>query len=149
MNAKISIGKEIYEKCPPNYGFPAKHALEVIERPDQPHDIRFADLTVRLYYKFDNNRGDLVGVVEEAAAFAIHVFPDLCETALKDLAPLDVLQAFVRRFGLDITIGDKTDKLFLMETVPLIAPVKRIKLLTIANPEVHSYVGGCASTAKS
>ena len=68
------------------------------------------------------------------------MFPDLCETPLKDLAPLDVLRAFVRRFGLDITIGDKTDKLFLMETVPLIAPVKRIKLLTIANPEVHSYV---------
>ncbi len=68
---------------------------------------------------------DVVGVAvsEEllAVIFAFEVYPDLCETALSEMPPLQIVEAFAERFGIVMHVGDKSSRFFFEHEFPLSA----------------------------
>jgi hypothetical protein len=109
-------------------GFDAARIMAAIEHPDRPVD-RFAwgNWIIKICTHPAGNKStgewtDVVGIglngEIRTILFAFQVFPDLCETPIKDLSPLQMVGALAERFGHVLTIGKKSGKLVVQEDFP-------------------------------
>ncbi len=141
---RIKVSEQITGECPPNCGFPLQRVWQVIEKHDQVHEIHMDELVIRLLSRHSSYYGvDLVGLEtkpQELAIFAFRIYPDLCEEAISDMAPLDLLRRFVDRFGLIVRVGNRENKFHLQQVIPIENPQSGTQLLSVANPENHTHI---------
>jgi hypothetical protein len=76
--------------------------------------------------------------------FALEAYPDLCDRPLEEFTPLEIVERLAQRFGLMVTIGDKTGRFFLEEEISLPSnPRERLykfQLFELENLDNHPYV---------
>ena len=76
------------------------------------------DLTTKIYTRDFDRYTDLVcldqpkGETKWLMKFAFRVFPDLCDTPVTDLSPLNVVKKMVDRLDLEMSVGSVNSKFF-------------------------------------
>ena len=104
--------------------FPAFRAYEVCGSPTQMHQLKWNGLLASIYTKMDDGYIDVVCVTEfenaKTVLFAFRVFPDLCETPINKLTPLEIVERMANKFGLMMFAGSHQGKFFMEQEFPLL-----------------------------
>jgi len=105
-------------------GIRPSHAIAAVDSPDQFQAVVVDDIRIGLYLKIVTANSPfaiLVSTNEKSDAVEIYdglrIYPDLTPNALSR-TPLEILEALVGRFGLDLRVGDRNGRFFYDELVP-------------------------------
>jgi hypothetical protein len=150
---------QIYEPIlrPPSLGgcnFPRTRILAACETPDRTQRISWNGLIVDIHAKACGGRLDVVGVAVTKepwrVMFALEAYPDLCDRPLGELTPVQIVERLADRFGLMVTIGNRSGRFFLEEEIPLPGDSRkqwyRPQLFELENVENHPFVLPAAAT---
>jgi hypothetical protein len=128
------------------FGFPGARVISACMRPYKCDRIVWGGMSVELCAKVAGEWIDLVGINTTnepwKIIFALQVFPDLWDTPVDHPPPLQIVAQMVERFGLPLTIGDLTGRLYLGQEV-LIPPgahldSNALSMIEVDNPDRHS-----------
>lgn len=142
MRKRIPVPEYITGTCPPDMGFTERRVEQVCKKPDAKHVIQHDDLSLQLVVKHELNWSDLVLLriaPTRQVSFACRLLPDLCDSPLSTIEPLQLLKAFIARFGLTLKIGSFEGVLLFNEKIPLVEGPPT-NLVDVINPENHSIL---------
>jgi hypothetical protein len=144
---KLQIPPPLTNPCPEGMGFPASRMQSIIETPDQQHKVNAGGLMIDLFAKYTFSYTDLVltAIASESArtlpvAFAFRAFADDYPTSLSEMPPLDVLKAFIAKYGLPVRLAGQTKLLHLPETITLTGPAPAQNLVEVVNLSRHQFI---------
>ncbi|HVA50013.1 MAG TPA: hypothetical protein VNH11_26845 [Pirellulales bacterium] len=98
-------------------GFPAFRVFEVCKKPSEIERVQRGEVLASILASHDTDFSEVVGVgsfdSKNLTCFAFRVFDDLCQTPLRQMTPLKIVQNLAERFGLEISIGGSCGKFIL------------------------------------
>lgn len=110
------------------FGIRRSHVEQVISKPDKLHVLEIQDLKILYYFSRVNlPKGNyhyllVEGVVDKdgdiAVNLAFKVYSDLIEN-IGERTPLEVLEAVINCFGVEVTVGNVSSKLIYDKLIPL------------------------------
>lgn len=109
------------------FGIRRLHVEQVLRKPDQTHVIEVQDLQVLYFFSrvdlpTGKHRYLLVEGVNRNGVFSVNlafkVYSDLIEN-IEDRTPMEILEALIDRFGVEVTVGNVSRKLIYDELIPL------------------------------
>ncbi len=124
--AEVKVIDQFKEESSKKFGIRPQHAIEVITNPDQTADFEQDGLLLKIHSKYIKQTKPpsyliVIESVKDGGStihYALRAYPDLCEN-FTDLAPNDMLEAIVERFGVDIQVGAFTGKFIWMAQIPI------------------------------
>ena len=143
----LRVAQRFTQAPPYGLGFSATQIRNACESPTDTQLVRWDDLQVLIFARAFASHTDLVGIATSTdpwtTVFGFRVFPDLCETPLDELTPLQIVNLMADRFGLMMTIGDKSGRFFSEQEVD-ISTIARSghasgKLVDVENPNERFY----------
>jgi len=144
----LKVSPSIDAPPPHGLGFTLGQIRYTCENHSDTQLIRWDELQVLIFAKAFGSHTDVVGIgISEdpwTAVFGFRVFPDLCEKPLAEFTPLQIVRLMAERFGLTITIGDKSGKFFSEQEVEISAVALSGfapgPLVRVNNPDDRFYV---------
>ena len=144
----IQTNPSFRKKCQ-DRGIRPGHAIDAVAYHDQVEVAHFADLDpVTLHLKFipKAKPPSYLLVLEEpqganTALTDIFRLYDDFDLPLDEQTPLEILSAVAQRFGLEVTIGDQTEKFFLRKRIPMSSLDPRKAIVLHKPPEGHAAGG--------
>lgn len=113
--------------CTNEFGITARHAIEAIGNRDKVEIIRVDDLTLRISSKHITLTRPpsylliIENVLDEKDSridFAVKIYPTLASN-IHEKTPLEILEIFANRFGVDIHVGQIVAKFILQQKIPI------------------------------
>lgn len=134
------VSDDVSGECPPNMGFKASRANQIIAKHDDEHDFELDDLVLRIYVKHEPSCSDVVVLQrspKREVIFACHAFKDDID-ADTPLSALETLKRFIDKFGMTFRVDTFEGKLLNHEQIPISPSANQVELFGLVNPEKHT-----------
>lgn len=144
---KIKYSDQFNNESSGKIGIRKSHVESVISNPDKIFELKLENGIKPIYYvKHIKNVKKpfylLVDTLHNPDSIMVNMawklFPDL-NSDMKNMTVAQMIHAFTNRFGLEVTIGDQTDHIFFEKTIKY-EKSKQMKLVSVSNPQNHSFV---------
>jgi hypothetical protein len=121
--ARLRVDAAIHSPPPDGLGFTGTQIGNTCEHHTDTSVFKWEYLQVLIFRRAFDSYSDIVGIGISAdpweTVFGFRVFSDLCDKPLGELTPLQIVELMAERFGLPITVGDKTGKFFSKQEVEI------------------------------
>ncbi|PWI49625.1 hypothetical protein CEE45_00405 [Candidatus Heimdallarchaeota archaeon B3_Heim] len=139
---KITVPDKIKMTNIPLMGITEADILKTIQTPESKE--RFLHMGLQLEFHLKNIRKGYLLVVtrnegQDISVSEVYLIKRVFIQQLNTKNPIQVLESFIDRFGLEIRIDRETDKFFIKKAVPLSPSVDPTRAVTIINPGNHEF----------